>query len=340
MKKILLLIVCLFVTFPVFAIQEPETPSFYAEDILNQSLLTVFSGKQAHQCQAARITPTWYLTAAHCVYPSCGKECTIEVNLLQDNLQAIAQIKHNLTYQPRVFYNKQYDPSSLKNVRYDVALIHFIPEEGDYVFRLGSKTVLEQEQFFDLLNSGKYVEAKAQWEALQKARATILVTNNMQTREVFMPLAVPDFRDGGRYYVQNYGANFYYFTELWHYFGVNFGIGRGMSGGGVIIPGGTIIGIVSANLNRLGQVVIYNEKDEPVRIIPYSSNYFMFTPISETNRSFIESTITGHKDGSTVKPHFVTITDRYAKPVEYTVDEFFGIKNQNPASNDNEEVVE
>jgi len=138
---------------------------------------------------------------------------------------------------------------------------------------------------------------------------------------------VPDLRGDRQELRENYGGPYYYFKELWHYFGPNFGVERGMSGGGVIVPGGTLVGIVSANLNRIGKLVTYNEQDEPVREIPYSSDYFMITPFNNDIQSFINTTFEKNKDNYSmrVKPRFATITDKYAVPIDYTVEEFFGL---------------
>lgn len=318
-----ILLVGLFISaglLPLQAVQVPDKPDFYAEDILNQSSIYVYQGRSAGTCQAVKITPTWYLTAAHCVYPSCKKECTVDVYLLQGGLQAVARIKHT-TRNPRVFVPGNYLPNSDKNVRNDMALIHFIPQEEDFFF-FEEKTnkALDYTTFQNLLNKTAYLEQAAQWRALSQARPALLTTTNVLNRQITVPIAVPDLRSGELTFRQSSSGDYYYLTELWHYFGMNFGVGKGMSGSGVIVPGGKLLGIVSTNMNRSGMLVAYNDKDEPVFSVPYSSEYFMFAPFSEANRSFIDSIVLKYRDTSSVKPYFVTLTDLYAVPTDLTLE--------------------
>ena len=127
MKKILFLSFLLF--FSVGARAAQDEPVFFAEDFLNQSVITVQNDRSGQQCHAVRILPKWYLTAAHCVRPYCDKACTVTFHLLQGPLQAMADVPH-ASSDPKVFTPRQYHLDDAKNVRYDVALIRFDPPCG------------------------------------------------------------------------------------------------------------------------------------------------------------------------------------------------------------------
>ena len=50
-------------------------------------------------CQAVRIHPRWFLTAAHCVYPSCNGSlpCTVQITMASAELRQTVRIKHSTT---------------------------------------------------------------------------------------------------------------------------------------------------------------------------------------------------------------------------------------------------
>ncbi len=323
MKKCVLIYFS-FISLVVGAVQVPQEPVFTAEDVANQSAIVVQNDREVQQCQAVRIAPQWYLTAAHCVYPFCAKECSITVQLLQGNLQAQAVLYHSQEM-PRVFVPAAYYPGTGKSIRSDVALLGFDPAEEDYFFyEVRDKKELDRASFEKYLKKAGYEESREQWQALQKARPTLWSVTNSVSRKLVLPIAVPDLRSDGIYIREQINGGFYYFTELRHYLGPNFGIEKGMSGSGVIFPGGAVVGVVSASLSNESTLVIYNEKDEPVRTLPYSSNYFMFTPISRENKSFIEATAKSYRHRFGVEPKILPIHTSYAQQTSQRVQEVFG----------------
>lgn len=299
-----------------------DAPSFYADDFLNQSVIVVQGGRGSQQCQAVRISPKWYLTAAHCVRPYCDKECSLTFNLLPGDLQASATVFHSSADQ-LVFVPRQYRPGNGKNIRYDIALVRFDPAEEDYFFYdARGKRALDAEMFLKTLKNSAYSEQRRQWEALQKARPKLIGVTNVYNRRVARELAVPDLRREGIYF-RSSGANpFYYFTQLRHYMGANFGVEKGMSGSGVILPGGDIIGVVSASLSGENKLVLYDENDQPVSTVPYSLDYFMFTPLSRENVNFIRATVNSFRDGAAA-PRFVNVSGRYAEQTDQTLQSAF-----------------
>lgn len=290
--------VFLFLLLGVSGQAAPREPVFFAEDFLNQTVITVQDNRDGMQCHAVRILPKWYLTAAHCVRPYCDKECLITFDLLQGELQAVAEVRHT-EVEPQVFTPRQYRLNDAKGVRYDVALIHFDPQEEAYFYYdARSKELLDKKSFIQTLNRSDHAAQRAQWQALSSARPKLLVVPNESVRHVRQPLAVPDLRQGEISFHDSKNADFYYFPQLHYYMGVNFGVQKGMSGGGVVLPGGKIIGVVSASLNTQSRWIVYDEKDQPAGYVPYSEDYFLFTPISRQNATFIRGTIASfHETG-------------------------------------------
>lgn len=295
---------------------------FKEGDFLNESVILVEGKQGAGQCQAVRIMPKWYLTAAHCVVPECDQACSITVQLLPGLLQAQAQVKHTAA-NARVFVPANYFPNSDKAIRYDLALIRFAPEPEDYFYYDAyKKEVLDEKAFLKKLNKSPFVDQKRQWEALQSARPTLYTVDNGGTRKLLFPIAMPDWRSGELTIYRSDNA-FYYFPQLRYYMGWDFGVGHGMSGGGVALPGGHLIGIISTFMSQTGKMILYNEQDEPIDSVPYSSEYFLFTPLSQENANFIKATILSfHEPGAS--PDLEYLPNRYYQRTEDKVQDVFG----------------
>ena len=319
MLKKFLPFVFLFAGLSGFA-QENQS-AFQAEDFVNQSLLWVQNSKDSGKCHAVRILPKWYLTAAHCMVPICHKECTLTFDLIQGPLQASARLQHTAS-DARVFVPREYVPRKAKSVRHDVALIRFDPKEVQYSFvDVREKESVDEETFLQLLNLSENADQRYQWQALNSARPKLLTIN--MARHMLEPLAVPTIRPDGIYYQESFTDDFYYFTQLRHFMGSNFGVVHGMSGGGVVVPGGDIVGIVSGKLGGETKLTLYDANDKPIGSIPYSSDYFLFTPFNRSNVNFIRATIASfHESGS--NPRFVGISGQRAELTQTKPEEVFG----------------
>lgn len=319
MLKKFLFIALLLSSFPAFA--EERQSAFEAEDFATQSLLWVQNSRESGKCHAVRILPKWYLTAAHCVSPVCNKECTLTLDLLQGNLQASARVQHTAS-DARVFVPREYIPRKSKSVRHDVALIRFDPKEVQYSFYdAKEKEYINEEQFLQKLKLSENSEQRYQWNVLSSARPKLLTIN--AARHMLDPLAVPTIQPDGIYYQESFTDDFYYFTELRHFMGSNFGVVHGMSGGGVVVPGGDIVGIVSGKIGGETQLTLYDNNDKPIGSIPYSSDYFLFTPFNRSNVNFIRATIASfHESGSS--PRFVGISGQRAELTQSKPEEVFG----------------
>ena len=319
MKKIFLM---LFVIFSLVLTAHSEESSFIAEDFANQSLYWAQNNRDSNRCQAIRILPKWYLTAAHCVVPVCNKECSLTFQLIQGPLQASARIMHTAS-NPKVFVPREYVSKTTKSVRHDMALIRFDEKETDFVFYDAKKEdYIEYDEFLETLNQSQYRDERNQWHELSHARPK-LMTLTEQSRHVVEPISVPDLRQDGIFFSESRHPDFYYFSELRHFMGTNFGISKGMSGGGVVTPGGGVIGIVSARLGSESKITLYDENDKPTGTIPYSSDYFLFTPFSHSNVNFIRATIASfHESGA--NPYFVRVSEKVAEMTNKTPLQVFG----------------
>ena len=280
MKKILLFLGCL-VALPVWA-----QDTFKGEDFDNQSEIIVQNAYETNRCQAVRIAPRWYLTAAHCVMSQCyNQSCDIIVNMLQGDLYASAIVHHNETKHKRVFPHPDYKDGKIKSVRTDLALILFDPAKTDYFFKLTPiNKELSRREFNKLLKEVNYSEQRQRWDTLEHGYAKLYAVSNAMNRRVLKTVAVPDLKSD----TQLIGSEFYYFDKLKHYIGLDIGVDKGLSGAGVVVPGGGIIGIVSTvtgqeqpSENKNAQ---WGQKKK--------NKYFLFTPINHDNEQFIKLHLT------------------------------------------------
>ena len=273
MKKILLFLGCL-AAFPVWA-----QDAFSGEDFDNQSKIIVQDEYDASRCQAVRIAPKWYLTAAHCVMAKCDKKsCDIIVDMLQGDIYASAVVHHNESTHKRVFIQQDYKDGKIKSVRADLALIFFDPAPADYFFKLSAiNKELSWTEFNKLLKQPGYSEQRERWQALENSRAKLYVVTNAMDRHVLQPIAVPDVSTD----TQLVGTGFYYFDKLKYYIGPDMGVDSGLSGSGVVVPGGGIIGVVST---VAGQGTSKKDAEK----VQGANKYFLFTPINHDNEEFIK----------------------------------------------------
>lgn len=312
-----LFLLCLLAA-PVWAAERSSL--FCAEDFANQSVLKIssVSGEgEATRCQALRITPRWYLTAAHCVYGRCGGKkdsCLVNVELLQcGSLKASVSVKHARS-QPAVFVPSQYRPGSKVEdlARSDVALLRFAPSEKDYWFYdVLNGHSLTYGEFLQALNRAENDDCRNQWQTLRSSRPELLEVNNNENRRITQPLAVPNFAEeegesqaGGLPFLSNETDDFYYRKmdlAMTHplrglYAGSNFGLKQGKSGSGVVVPGGAVIGVVSIDLDDGKEVVL--------------------APINSKNRDFIQNTVSRHSSRGEKMPRFGRLSVRHSEIVK------------------------
>ncbi|WP_458401701.1 hypothetical protein [Candidatus Avelusimicrobium sp.] len=304
--------------------QADKEPFFYVDDFLNQSVIHVEGDRDYGRCQALRLSDEWYLTAAHCVYPACKRECDVVVELIQHPaLKAQVEVRHRSS-DPKVFVPREYEPKRNKSIRSDMALIKIEPlPTNHYFFSAEEESQIDYPMFLEKLQSSKFSRLRQQWNALHGQRATLLTIEGSVARHLQQPIAVPVFSGADIFYQESFGQNFFYFPQLRYYMGKNFGVEKGMSGSGVIIPGGKAVGVVSANLEGSGQIVSYNEADQPISVLPYDVSFFFFTPFTPKNKNFIEATLESQGTKRSNRPYFAKIGAHNAAMVDLKVEEAF-----------------
>ncbi len=90
------------------------------EDFYHTFEYYISGGGQNSKCQATRIAPRWFATAAHCVKELCASSCEIRMDLLDTPVSAMAEVQHSAK-NPSVFVHPGYKKEQL--VKGDFALI-------------------------------------------------------------------------------------------------------------------------------------------------------------------------------------------------------------------------
>lgn len=241
------------------------------------------AGKQtgpAGKCQATRIGRRWFATAAHCVKTACQNGCTIQMDLLEQPVSALARVTHT-AQKPAVFVHPGF--SEEKMVKNDFALIrldldrapqtYYRRPAGKRKYNLG----ISRAAFAAFLEKNR--TAKSQYNHILSPEFPPLVLFDDGDYEIDRKLSVISIFDGKRELKPN-PYPVYYVRALGFAYTGNFGIRKGMSGSGVMANTGELIGIISANLTSIRWTNKKNAKTE---------EYFMFPVFNREIASFMES---------------------------------------------------
>ena len=250
-------------------------------------------------CQAVRIHPRWFLTAAHCVYPSCNGSlpCTVQITLASAELRQTVRIKHSTTAK-NVFIYEGFFPGQNRISSMDVALVKFDPMTATYAYeewndQQNQFVPITKKEFGDkLLNSPV---TRAQLNA-QMVRRFVSVARSHNSR-FLQPIIVPLMKNGNLSYLISPTRSIFYVEELRHFISPSFGVDHGNSGGGVFTAQGDLVGLVSAvggPRGRSGGAVAFrNEEGELVLTLPNADAYFLFTGFNNATMNFINRNIQG-----------------------------------------------
>lgn len=283
MKKLL------FALFLCWASSADAKTTFYADQFDDQKEIFIYSGSAAARCQAVRIAPEWFLTAAHCVYEYCqGKSCNVQINLVQDASYAVQAFVSHRPSSPEVYVYEGYSPKNSRNSGTDVALIHYRPSESavKYLDVLNG-VELSRADFAQKVSYSS--NAQEQWNALsQKPSVKLLNFAGAPSAQLKKSIAVPNMSAGGVTYLTNDSKEVYFVSPLQLLFSADFGVRPGNSGGGVWTSDGMLAGVVSQYLGA-GAMDFYDEKGEKVGSLENVSNYFLFTGFTADTLGFIRS---------------------------------------------------
>ncbi len=249
------------------------------EDFYHTFEYFISSANQQSKCQATRIAPRWFATAAHCVKDACQKNCTLRMDLLDTPVSAFAEVPHTAA-KPTVFVHPGYQPKQL--VKNDFALIKLDVTRAPKTYYRRAKTAgtphtaLSEKQFTAWLMRNPRTHSQYR-HVLSPQLPPIAVFDN-GNYVLDRNLSVISIFDGKRTVKQD-PHPVYYVKDLGYAYTTNFGIQKGMSGSGVMTNTGELIGIISAYVGADLYKGTQKIKHE---------NWFMFPVFNESLVSFMQ----------------------------------------------------
>ncbi len=287
MKKILLLVTCL------FAAAVGNAAPVYADDYAAQKQL-IMNGNAT--CQAFRIHPYWFATAAHCV-DMCvfDRKCNIKILLVEGNAEGEVNVSAPVDRRD-MFVPQEYRTVDAKqrvstHKFWDVALIRFEDPQYQYEFADGRNATAEE--FDEALK--QFPELKEQWRGVVRPKIPTLYTyGGEELMQLKQNLIVPRWNEGGELKVYSNPETVLYFGEKKSLWGADgFGVREGNSGGAVMLEDGGIIGIATAKMD--------NQLPTEVRAafpkFGRAYEFFIFNGFApKTTLKFIEQTMSGFGD--------------------------------------------
>ena len=286
---------------------------------------TGFGKTSVYSCQALRIAPDWFLTAAHCVYNACRDTlpCTMQINLAQANgeLRQSVRINHS-TASRNVFIYEGFFPGQNRVSSVDVALIK-LDNSAEYFYQAwdeknASWENISPEQFEAAKKTSP--ETKAQ---LNTRSVRLIGSVNLPNARFLPTLVVPRIGEGILSYLISPSADVFFVQEVQHFLSPGFGVQRGNSGGGVFTTQGDLVGIVSSLLyGRDGSASFQNDEGKTVLTLKNADDYFLFTGFNGSTLNFIRNhvpnlRVIGAENG------FIEPTDKDFKAIVKSINRSF-----------------
>lgn len=253
----------------------------HRQDFYHTFAYKVFHGRNGMSCQATRIGPHWFVTAAHCVKDVCRKSCTIEMDLMDTPVSVKATGWHDANYHYSVFVHPGYKKTNA--AKDDFALIRLdIKNAPKNYYQRGSARQpyhlrLSSQQFFAWLR--RYPAAHKQYQQLFNFSSPEIVEFEGGNYEILRTLSVVAILNGTRVVKQS-RTPVYYVKDLGYAYTHDFGIRKGMSGSGVLTNKRELLGIIAAN-------VIQNYYRNRRQIS--GQNWFMFPVFNEEVIAFMKA---------------------------------------------------
>lgn len=252
------------------------------EDFYHTFEYYISGADQNSKCQATRIAPRWFATAAHCVKDLCASSCDIRMDLLDTSVSVLAKTQHT-AHTPNVFVHPGYHKGQL--VKNDFALIRLDLNRAPktYYRRAHAKNpnnvAMSEKQFTAWLARNPRTNAKYR-RILSPSLPPIAMFDNANY-VLDRKTSVISIFDGQRE-VKTNSNPVYYVKDLGYAYTQNFGIRQGMSGSGVMTNTGELIGIISAYVGA--DLYKGNQKIK-------HQDLFMFPVFNEELVSFMRDTL-------------------------------------------------
>ena len=288
MKKLFLLI-CLCCSVSALAQRAPV----YADDYVFQKQLII---NNQHTCQAFRIHPNWFATAAHCV-EMCSESgpCQVKILLAQGPVNASAIVSKSAIFIPSQYRTVDAHARVSTHKNWDVALIRYQPDEYIYEFPEGGMATLEE--FTQALKQSHSL--RMQWKGVSHPKMPILYTyGGEELMTLKQNIIVPRWNFGQMESFSN-PQTVLYFGEKQALWGADgFGVDHGNSGGAVVPENSGIVGIATAKMD--------NQLPADVRqafpTFGKAHDFFLFNGFApKTTLRFIEQTMARYGDKPATK---------------------------------------
>jgi hypothetical protein len=214
-----------------------------AQDFTNTYEINLLKegGTVPSKCQAVRIERSWYITAAHCLFPMCDNKCDIQVRLAVTPYYEMDMAILHTKDKPRVFKNPR-AAFNKKTAAYDIALIHMPPKSARHIFLSPARKAYITEAAFLKMTPDYNVYYKAV-NGTNLPEVLSISSNRLRTlnREV-SAVSIWD----GRREVLPAEKSVFYSPKKRYLFTENFGVIKGLSGSGIMTNTGELVGIISA----------------------------------------------------------------------------------------------
>ena len=265
----------------------------FADDYAYQKQLII---NKNSTCQAFRIHPYWFVTAAHCV-DICvfNNLCDIQILLAVGPVNASARVDKRDIYVPKEYRTVDAKKRVTTHKFWDVALIHYRPQEYHYEFAEGGNAT--QEEFDRAVQASRSL--RIQWKGATWQTYPVLYSyGGEDLMQLKQNIIVPRWNFGQMQHFSN-PQTVLYFGEKKSLWGADgFGVDHGNSGGAVVLEDGGIVGIATAKMDNTLPSDVRAEFPK----FGQAYEFFLFNGFApQTTLKFIEKTMLRFGDRPHVK---------------------------------------
>ena len=254
----------------------------YADDFVFQKQMLI-NGQNT--CQAFRIHPRWFATAAHCVETCLSGGCRIKLLLAQGEVNAIAELTARDVFIPPEYRQVDKEQRVRTYKVWDIALLHYHPE--DFIYEFAEGGYAHRADFEQALQKDRSL--RLQWHGAVKPKIPVIYTyNGPDLMTLQNNLIVPRW-NWGELEIFSDPKTVLYFGERKALWGADgFGVDHGNSGGAVVLDDGGIIGVAAAKADN--QLPAFVKQAFPT--FGRADEFFLFVGFGpKTTLKFIKNTL-------------------------------------------------